>query len=112
MGASSSIKRKSYSDDCIDNQLTSIGKMMTSIRFMMIGMIMMIGMMIMNDHDDRNDDKHDDDDDDDELMLKIVKMMTSLLYHYYKDHIILSYDTSSYCVSHQLLILLYISSTH
>jgi len=25
MGASSSIKRKSYSDDCIDNQLTSIG---------------------------------------------------------------------------------------
>jgi hypothetical protein len=30
MGASSSIKKKSYSDnDCIDNQLTSIGKMMT-----------------------------------------------------------------------------------
>ncbi len=53
MGASSSIKRKSYSDDCIDNQLTSIGKMMTYIRFMMI-------VMIMYDHDDRNDDNNDD----------------------------------------------------
>jgi hypothetical protein len=51
MGASSSIKRKSYSDNCIDKQLTSIGKIMTSTQFMMI-------VMIMNDHDDRNDDKH------------------------------------------------------
>ena len=48
MGASSSIKRKSYSDNCIDKQLTSIGKIMTSTQF----------VMIMNDHDDRNDDKH------------------------------------------------------
>ncbi len=113
MGASSSIKRKSYSDDCIDNQLTSIGKIMTSIRFMMIVMIMimMIGMMIQGimmikyDHDDRDDVTHyDHHDDNEEIMLKILMMMISLRYHCYKDHIILTLPTiHRTVVSHQLL---------
>ena len=95
MGASSSIKRKSYSDNCIDKQLTSIGKIMTSTQFMMI-------VLIMNDHDDWNDDKHDYD----ELMLKIV---TSLRCYYYKDNMILTYDTSYCCITSTINIIICIN---